>query len=165
MGESCYITGGLVRDSDSAFPPPLPLGLQTSGCRERQPHLVPAGRLIHRRPALLAHRGNNPRMCSWNPRGPGTGSGMPISLLRTQVRFGRPARKRQKGSLITSQRCTSSSTRDEERSCNTKVLLLGSRLESPCDCVWGLVSPSFPWSTTMIIRANCLWLFYLRTGT
>ena len=51
--------------------------------------------------------------------------GVPIRLVRTRVHFGRPAPKRQKGSLITSQSCTSNSTRDEEWSCNSKVLGTG----------------------------------------
>ena len=42
---------------------------------------------------------------------------------------------------------------------------LGSRLESLYNCVWGLVSHSFPGSVIMIIRDNCLWLLYLRTRT
>ena len=86
-----------------------------------------------------------------------------VPPIRTLVCFGRPAPKRQKGGPITSQSCPNSSIMNKEQNCNSKAL--DGRLESLCDCVWGLLSHSFPGSMTMITRANCLWLFYLRMGT
>ena len=84
---------------------------------------MPADLLILRRLAL--HWGRDPVCANGTREAQEPAQGAPIRLVRAQVRFGRPAPNRQKGSLITSQRGPSRSKRDEERSRNSKALGAG----------------------------------------
>ena len=128
--ESCYITWGLVRDLETVHLPPLWLqGYKPRSARRGGPRLAPADHLIHRRLALLDHQGEDLVCTNGTCEAQEPAQGVPpIRLVRTWVCFVRPAPKRQKRSLITSQSGPSSSTRDEERSCNSKALGAGQQV-------------------------------------
>ena len=70
---------------DRAFPPPLPLGIQTLGRWERQPRLVPADRLIRWRLALLVCWGENLVCTHGTCEAQEPAQGAPIRREKTRV--------------------------------------------------------------------------------
>ena len=126
-----HYLGRVLRDSETVHFHPLfhrEYEPRTSSLRApgEGPRLVTADHLIRRRLALRCTNGTH------GAQEPTQGA-RPDRLVRTWVRLGTPAPKKQKGSPITSQSCSSSFRRKETTT--LKHWLLGSRLESLCDCV------------------------------